>query len=130
MNRPNFQPIFTQKSDFCEQSSDKPVKTFVPGQAMKLSELMRRFEQGQRLNVHENFAPMSNFTRDSVYEETFDDAPPSDIHDIVDVHEYYKEHQHEIAEYKKLLKKKKETQQAQPSQPQAPQVPDDPAIKN
>ena len=64
MERPNFQPIFSSQNDFCEVTEDKPVSTFIPNQAMKISELMARFERGQRLGVHCNFTPESEFTHE------------------------------------------------------------------
>lgn len=126
MNRPNFEPIFSEKREFCEKCSDVPVKTFIPHQAMDLKELVSRFEHGQRLNVHENFRPMSNFTQDSIYEESFDDAPPSDVHDIVDVERYYQAHQVHKSEYKA---KKAKSKQAPPKE-EAPQDKPDPAESN
>lgn len=124
MERPNFQPIFTKKSDFCERVSSQPVKTFIPNQAIKLSELVSRFEHGQRLNVHSNFAPGDNFTNDQIISESFDDAPPDDVHDIVDVHEYYQQHESHKREFKDRMKKKKEeSQQAQPQEPAKQDLP-------
>ena len=67
--KPLFESPFADKSEYCEKLSDKPVQTFIPHQAITLKELVTRFEHGQRLNVHQNFAPGSNFTNDSVYEE-------------------------------------------------------------
>lgn len=124
MNRPNFEPIFTEKSDFCEVSSEKPFKSFIPGQANKLSDLVARFERGQRLNVHSNFDPLSNFTKDSLYQEDFDDAPPDDVHDVVDVQRYYEEHQEHKKDYKVRMKTKKEAQQAAKQASQATDKPD------
>lgn len=124
MNRPNFEPIFTQKSDFCEKSSPKPVETFVPHQAMSLSELISRFERGQRLNVHQNFKPMDNFTDGTLYVEDFEDAPPDDVHDVVDVHNFYLEHKEHKKDFAKRQKEKKAMQaqqaSAQPAQPADP----------
>lgn len=98
------------------------MKTFIPNQAIKLSELVSRFEHGQRLNVHSNFAPGDNFTNNQIISESFDDAPPDDVHDLVDVHEYYQQHEAHKKEFKvRMNKKKEESQQAQPEQ--APQEP-------
>lgn len=116
MERPNFQPIFSSKNDFCEVTDEKPVETFIPNQAMKLSELMQRFERGQRLGVHCNFAPESEMTNGSIYEESFDDAPPI-CHDLVDVHEYYEAHQVHKREFTAKQKKKKEEVQQAKAQP-------------
>ena len=91
MKRANFEPIL-EKKDYVERSNSKPIETFIPNQAMNLKELVQRFERGQRLNVHENFRPGSNFTDGKIYEEDFEDAPPDNIHDVTDVHEYYNEH--------------------------------------
>lgn len=107
MKRPNFQPIFEKKSDFCEVSNDQPIRTFIPNQAIDLKELIARFDRGQRLNVHENFAPLSNFTRDSIYEEDFEDAPPDNVHDVVDVQEYYRDHENHKRDFQKRQKEKK-----------------------
>ena len=107
MNRPNFEPIFTQESDFCEVSSDQPIKEFIPNQALDLKELVSRFERGQRLNVHENFPAMSNFTRDRIEAESFEDCPPDDVHDVVDVHNYYLQHEIHKREFQKKQKQKK-----------------------
>lgn len=97
-------------SRICERTSPQPVKSFVAGQAIDLKTLIQRFERGQRLNVHENFRPMSNFTEGSLYVEDFDDAPPDNIHDVVDVEEHYREHQ----EHKKdFAKRKKEAKQGE-----------------
>ena len=100
MKRPNFESIFDKKSDFCEKSSSTPVKSFVPHQAISLRELVSRFERGQRLNVHQNFRPMDNFTDGKIYEESFEDAPPHDITDVTDVHNYYRAHQEHVKHYK------------------------------
>lgn len=128
MNRPNFTPIFSEKSEYCEEQCSQPIETFIPNQAITLSELMQRFERGQRLNVHENFAPMSNFTRDSVFEETFEEAPPDDVHDIVDVHEYYRAHQAHKKEYDAKQASKREAEKAQQAPPST--QPEDSAVTN
>lgn len=107
MIRPKFQPIFEKDSDFCEVSNDKPIKSFVPHQALDLKELIARFDAGQRLNVHENFTPLANFTRDKIYEESFEDCPPDDIHDVVDVQEYYQAHENHKRDFQKRQKENK-----------------------
>lgn len=127
MEKPKFvQKI--EKKDYIERTSDVPVKTFVPHQSMKLKELVERFERGQRLNVHENFRPMSNFTENSLYEEGFDDAPPDDVHDVVDVHAYYMEHQEHKHDFAKRQKGKAKAASEDPQAPQvSPTLPPDPA---
>lgn len=132
MERPNFQPIFTKKSDYCEKTNKKPINEFVPHQAITLPELVSRFERGQRLNVHANFRPGSNF-EDITDEEALnrirtenidaDDFPPYDAHDIVDVQNAMQEHEYHKNEFKERMKKKREqAQQAQ--QQQAQQAPE------
>lgn len=132
MIQKNLIPIFTQKSEFCEVSSPDPVETFVPGQAISLSELVTRFERGQRLNVHNN--PMNIMYRSdeeaAANSETFDDAAPDDVHDIVDVHEYYRAHEShkkEFTEKQKAKKSKQATQEAKQDVPPATPPPDAPA---
>lgn len=129
MKRPNFEPIFTDKSDFCERTSEKPVETFVPNQSMTLSEMMRRFESGQRLNVHSS--PMNQFYSSEeeadLNSERFEDAPPTDVHDISDVHRYYKEHQERKQEFAEKRKKAKEAKPAPAPQAPAADPPEDPA---
>lgn len=140
MERPKFKRILTQKSDFCEISSEKPVETFVPHQAISIAELVSRFERGQRLNVHSNFAPGSNFENISDEEamsriknesmET-DDFPPTDVYDVADVERHYSEHQVHKSEFKERQRKKREeaqqekrkqSQQADEPTPPAPPV--------
>ena len=116
--KPLFESPFADKSEYCEKLSDKPVQTFIPHQAITLKELVTRFEHGQRLNVHQNFAPGSNFTNDSVYEEDFDDAPPTDVHDVVDVHNYMQEHEQHKKDYQQRQKEAKQAQQAKAQQAQ------------
>ena len=123
MEIPKVNQIFTKKSDFCEKVSSKPVESYIPNQAIKLSELVSRFEHGQRLNVHQNFRVEDQFTNDSIYAESFDDAPPDDVHDVVDVHAYYLEHQKHKAEYSARKKKEKEESQQAQHQEQAQQDP-------
>lgn len=128
MKRPNFEQIFSSPDEFLERTDPKPIKSFVPNQAMKLSELMSRFERGQRLNVHTNFKPMSNFTDGKVYEETFDEVPPI-CHDVVDVQEYYEAHKAHKAAFQQRQKEKAK-QAKQPKQaPQADPTPPDPAVQ-
>lgn len=133
MKRPNFEPIFTEKSDYCEKSDPTPVETFVPHQSMSLAEMMRRFESGQRLNVHSS--PMNTFysseeeANDNT--ETFNDAPPSDVYDIVDVERYFKEHKAHKINFDDRMKKKAQEAQRSKEKP-APGAgdndhPDDPA---
>lgn len=129
MKRPNFEPIFTDKSDFCERTSEKPVETFVPNQSMTLAEMMARFEAGQRLNVHQS--PMNQFYRSEeeadANAERFDDAPPTDVNDITDVHRYFKEHQERKIEYAEKRKKAEEVKPAPAPQAPAADPPEDPA---
>ena len=139
MERPNFEPIFTKKSEFCEKSSKTPVKEFIPHQSTPLRELVARFERGQRLNVHSNFAAGSNFETLSPEEamqrikseslET-DDFPPTDVHDVVDVQQHYEAllvHKREFAEKMKNKRKQvqqaKQQMQAQQAQQTAPPAP-------
>lgn len=126
MKRPNFKPIFDEKSDYCEKNSSQPIKSFIPGQAMNLSELISRFDRGQRLLVHNNFDPMSNFTKDSLYEESFEDAAPDGIYDVVDVENHYREHKVHKRDYEKR-KSERAKKETKPSvvPPAAPA--DDPA---
>lgn len=113
MKRSNFESIL-EKKDYVERSSSKPVETFIPNQAMNLKELVLRFERGQRLNVHENFRAGSNFTESKIYEEDFEDAPPDDIHDIVDVQQYYESHKQRKSDFKEKLKSKNQKTEAKP----------------
>lgn len=126
-------PVFTltNPKDYCEKSNSKPIKAFIPNQAISLKELVTRFERGQRLNIHENFKPLSNCTNGNyIYEEDFDDAPPDDVHDIVDVHRYYLEHEEHKEDYQRRQKEKgKKTQQASAKQVDEP-TPPDPAKSN
>lgn len=135
MDRPKFQPIFTKKSDFCEKSSSKPIETFVPHQALNLAELIQRFERGQRLNVHCNFAPGSNLmncTDDEAlsmmqHDDMEKGFPSTDVHDIVDVQREYNLHLQtkqefaaKVADKKKKAKEAKEAASAAPAAPEAP----------
>lgn len=121
MKRPIFEPIITQK-EASERSSSTPISTFVPHQAMNLAELIRRFESGQRLNVHENFPAMSNFTRDKIYSESFEDAPGDDVHDIVDIQREIESHNDHKKDYQQRKKKaqadaaqRKQAEEAKPA---------------
>lgn len=109
--------------NFFEKSSDIPVKTFVPHQAITLRDLVSRFERGQRLNVHQNFSPQSNMTEGQIVEESFEEAAPDDIHDIVDVYSYMKEHEQRKSAFNKRQKEKKqvESKQAPKTEKQAQQ---------
>lgn len=141
MNRPNFEPIFESENEFCEVSSSKPFKDFIPGQALDLKELVSRFERGQRLNVHNNFAPGANFENISAEEAKqrimtesidSDDFPPTDVHDVVDVERHYREHETHKREFQQRMKEKKQAQQeqrkqSQQAQPPAPPQPAPPA---
>lgn len=125
MNRPNFEPIFTDKSDYCEVSDPQPVESFIPNQALDLKELVSRFERGQRLNVHNNFAPGSNFENISdeeamrqIQNETFDDCPPTGVYDIADVQQLKEEHEIHKREFASKMKKKRETKQEKPGESQ------------
>lgn len=129
MKRPNSVPIFDDPSEYCEKSSQIPVDTLIPGQSIKLSELIARFDRGQRLNVHANFPPGSNFDNLSddeaariIANEIIDESmfPSDDVHDVVDVQREYdlqEQHKKEFAE----KMRKKQTPQA-PPQEEAPQV--------
>lgn len=134
MNRPKFEPIFTNNSDFCEKSSDKPISSFVPHQAISLTELISRFERGQRLNVHMNFRVGDNIENISDDEAlariksedmNTDDFPPTDVHDVVDVQremELNDIHKRKFNERQKEKKKQAQqaAQQAQQAKPVTP----------
>lgn len=132
MKRPKFEPIFSKKSDFCEKTNKKPISDFIPHQAITLKELVTRFERGQRLNVHSNFAPGSNFEAISdedalerIKSESMetDDFPPI-AHDIVDVELLKREHDIHKCEFnERINKKKEEAQQAAKQAQQAPSTP-------
>lgn len=121
MERPNFVPILAKK-DYIERTNSKPIETFIPNQAMNLKELVQRFERGQRLNVHENFRPGSNFTQDKIYQEDFEDAPPDGVYDVTDVHDYYENHRAHKADFEQRRKdkKKKEKEVTTPTPPPDP----------
>lgn len=130
MKRPNFEAKISQ-IEASERSSSTPISTFIPHQALDLKELISRFDRGQRLNVHQNFAPLSNFTSDKVYEESFDDAPPDNIHDIVDVHNALNEHAAHKKDFADRRKKKsdaaKQADANQAQQAKQHDTPPDPA---
>lgn len=137
MKRPNIYPIFTEESEFCEKSSSKQMSDFVPHQSYKISELVSRFERGQRLPVHMNFKPGSNFQAISdeqaekrINAEQFHDCDfaPTDVHDVVDVQAHYNEHQEHKKDFADRQKKAKQAKQAQQAQQaQQPPTPPDPA---
>lgn len=138
MKRPKFEPIFEKKSDFCEVSSEKPVSSFISGQAISISELIKRFERGQRLGVHCNFRPGENFENISDEQVALqmraedmdsDDFPPVGVHDITDVEEHYKIHQAHKADFSARRKKKEDEakqakQKAQQAESNLPTPPD------
>lgn len=124
MERPKFSEKISKK-DYIERTSDKPVKSFISGQAMDLTELIARFERGQRLNVHQNFRPMQDWTEGKIVEEDFDEAPPDDVHDVADVERYYHAHQQHKQEFSEKQKSKR-SQQEQPKQ--APQESETPPL--
>lgn len=128
MPRPEFTPIFTSKSDYCEKSSSQPVQTFVPNQAISLKELVARFERGQRLNVHMNFRAgdnLENITDEEAIAQIksesmeSDDFPPTGIYDISDVEEAYREHQNHKVDFAQRQQKKREEAQQAKQQKQA-----------
>lgn len=135
MERPNFEPIFTKKSDYCEKTSKRPIKDFIPHQAISLAELIARFERGQRLNVHMNFRAGSNL-EDITDEEALerikaenmdtDDFPPVGVHDIADVEALKREHDNHKSEFKqRMQKKREEAKQAAKQAQQADEHKDD-----
>ena len=75
------------------QSFKNEISQTIPGQAMDLVELVRRFTQGQRLVI--NNRPLNvfecdeqgNFYDKTIKDETFDNVLP-DIDDRVDIEEY------------------------------------------
>lgn len=80
-------------------------RKFSPGQAMSISELLRRFERGQRVGVklHEiNLVPEGD-PREN--QEDFDTAAPEDIHDVVDVQAYENEIRERKAAYRQRTNK-------------------------
>lgn len=118
MERPKIFPLFEEKSLFCEKSNVKPVKEFVPHQSYSLSDLVQRFERGQRLPVHCNFQPGENMTNGCIYEETFDDAAPTDVHDVVDVEKHYRAHTERVKDLHDKKEKAKQAKQAKAKQAQ------------
>lgn len=122
-------PIFTKKSEFCEVSSDVPVETLVPGQAITLNELVSRFEKGQRLNISDNPTNVMYRTEEEAEanSERFEDAPPDGIHDITDVEAHYRAHQSRKKEFD-AQQKEKRSKQAKPAEaPQDPTPPTSPS---
>lgn len=100
---------------FIEHFDDvKPIADFIPGQAYCLSDLMKRFECGQRLYVRENFKLASELCpegQESIYDEKFENAPPEDVTDIVDVQRLYNEHQETKQEFKKSVAERKKAKE-------------------
>lgn len=113
IKRPKFSAIISTK-DAAEVSDSKPIETFIPHQSFSLSEIMLRFEHGQRLPARPLFNPDSEFTEGSVYMEDFEEAPPDDVHDIVDVQSYYNEHQVHKREFEAKQRKKKDKVKDEP----------------
>lgn len=91
-----------KKFIFFQDSPDKPCPEFVPGQSYELSELVHRFERGQRLGVHLNFNPESELIGE---DESFEQAPSENIVDIVDVQREYETHEQAKKELAKRKKK-------------------------
>lgn len=100
---------------FIEHFDDvKPIADFIPGQAYCLSDLMKRFERGQRLNVRENFNPASELCpegQEDMYDEKFENAPPENVTDIVDIQRLYNEHQQTKQEFKKSVAESKKAKE-------------------
>lgn len=94
-----------KKLNYLQYANPKPCSSFVPGQAYKLSELMLRYESGQRLGVRETFN-----IYDEVHgeDETFNMAPPEDVVDVVDVQRLYKQHERVKQELSKRMEEKPE----------------------
>lgn len=93
-----------------ERVDEKPDSSFVPNQAIKLSELVARFQRGQRLNVHMT-TPNEFYATDEeakLHHEHFDDCPPADLNDIVDVMQYQEELDQRKKDLKDRVKKRKE----------------------
>lgn len=86
-------------------------KKYNPGQSMSISELLARFERGQRVGVklHQSNLVPEGDPRENA--EDFDTAAPPDLHDVVDVHEYASEIQERKAAYQQRAKSKKETKE-------------------
>lgn len=127
MKRPNFERIICTK-DASEVSDSKPIETFVPHQSFTLSEIMSRFEKGQRLPARPLFDLEQEFTKGEVYMEDFEDAPPDDVRDVVDVQDHYMEHQEHKKDYSERQKKKKgkdEPQSKGKDEPSSPTPPTD-----
>lgn len=85
-----------------ERVDSKSDPSFVPNQAIKLSELVARFQKGQRLNVHMTKTNDFYETNEEVLRnsERFEDCPPADLNDIVDVMNF----QEELSQRKSDLK--------------------------
>lgn len=96
----NFQKKLPKSFNFVQDSDEKPCEGFIPGQSYELSELIRRFNSGQRLGVHLNFNPESEIGHD----ESFEQAPPENVVDIVDVQKQYEEHNRTKQEFEKRKK--------------------------
>lgn len=89
---------FDVSKSISRQSSDCP--DLIPNQAICLAELVRRFSQGQRLNVH-SFPPNVFDGHD----EDVNDAPPS-CDDIVDVYALQNAHEEHKREFRERVTKK------------------------
>lgn len=98
----DFQNNLPTNFEIFEKVSQNPVPEFVPRQAYNLSELIRRFEHGQRLGVHCNFNPLNECQGN---DETFETAPPEDVVDVVDVQRHYEQHQRQKQEFVKAKSK-------------------------
>ena len=109
MSNPKIYEQFGKKNeDFVEKCDPKPDSSVIPGQAVKLSELLQRFERGQRLNIHLN--PGNEwFPEDQVEakSEHFEDAAPEDIQDIVDVENFHNSVQEHKRDFQERMKNKK-----------------------
>lgn len=132
MKRPNFERIICA-NEACELSDSKPIETFSPHQAYSLSEIMSRFEKGQRLPARMLFDPEMEITKNEIYMEDFDDAPPDNVLDVVDVEEHYREHNVHKREFKEKHIKGKGKGAQQSNQATEPEPDDstspDPAAK-
>lgn len=135
VNAVDSRPVWKSPIDvtmFCERSVGTPIDTFVPNQAIQLSELVARFERGQRLNVHTNFDPGSNF-ESITDEEAFnrlrqedmdaDDFPPTGVYDVADVQRHYEDLQEHKRDFKRRMKEKRQ-KPVPPTPPAAPTTPD------
>lgn len=103
---------FENSNHISIQSSDSP--DLIPNQAISLAELVRRFSQGQRLNVH-SFPPNVFDGHD----EELHDAPPS-CDDIVDVYAYQQAHEEHKRDFReRVTNKQVETSSTEISAPPA-----------